>query len=342
MLATSTFCLTALSLFILLLTPAKQVLAQQRSAYDLAAWIIAAVPYYDTASVNWALKEGGQIDFKRAGMNALEMAMYYKKTEMIKFLLQKGASIDSVNQDGMNALQYAEKIGNAEVIELIKAEMKITAPVPSDTAKNNPIIDEKKPTLPPVTTIPVVLNAYKIGDKVLISRTRGKSWEPGTIKEISTDPGVSEDGTPMYMVENIAKTAQQYLDLNFITTLTRQPTWTSFFIGDWDLHAPIAAVDREIERDVYTIISGGDRFPPIRINANGTYSWVIDKNKIIKGKWIQNEDAPGILLLKGYRGVNWSVYNSSDKNNRKIFKTDYIIITDEKGMYLSNHGFRIK
>jgi hypothetical protein len=213
---------------------------------------------------------------------------------------------------------------------------------PAAAAKNKTIEEEKKPALPPVTVLPVVVNAYKVGDKVLISRTRGKSWEPGTIKEISTDPGVSDDGTPQYMVENMTKTAQQYLDLNFITTLTRQPNWTSFFIGDWDLHAPIAAVDRVIERDVYTIISGGDRFPPIRINANGTYSWVIDKNKIIKGKWIQNENAPGILLLRGYRGANWSVYNSSDKNNRKIFKKDYVIITDEKGNYLANHGFRIK
>jgi hypothetical protein len=79
----------------------------------------------------------------------------------------------------------------------------------------------------------------------------------------------------------------------------------------------------------------------LRINADGTYSWVIDKKKVIKGKWTKNVNAPGIILLKGYRAVNWLVYNTSDNNNRKIFKTDYIIIADQNGNYLSNHGFRI-
>ncbi|MEJ7611422.1 MAG: ankyrin repeat domain-containing protein [Ferruginibacter sp.] len=320
--------------------PVKQAVAQQRSAYDLAAWIIAAVPYYDTASVNWALKEGGQIDFKRAGMNALEMAIYYKKTEMIRFLLDKGASVDSVNQDGMNALQFAEKSNRPEIIELIRSKMKHGAAVSTAPAKDQNIPGKINKAPKPVTDLPVS-TGYKAGDQVLHSRDRGKTWEPGTIKEVSTNTRLIADGISPYLVENAAKTSQNYLDLNFITTFTRQPSWTGFFTGDWNLHSPIAATERIIDRDVYQIISGGDRLPPIRINANGTYSWVIDKKKVIKGRWTENKDAPGIILLKGYRAVNWLVYNTSDSNNRKIFKTDYIIIADQNGNYLSNHGFRI-
>ena len=333
--------LTAFFFLIILLLPVKELFAQQRSQYDLAAWIIAAVDTYDTTQVNWALKEGGQIDFKRAGMNALEVAMYDKKTAMIQFLLQKGASIDSVNQDGMNALQYAEKIGQQEIIQIIKNKMNPNAvvlvkPIPNIIQAEN---KNKEPN--PAANLPFKLTTYKVGDKVLHSRDAGKTWEPGHIKEISTNARLIADGISPYLVENAAKTSQNYLDLNFITTFTRQPFWTSFFVGEWNLSSPIVATERIIDREVYRIISGGDKLPPLRINADSTYSWVIDKKKVIKGRWIKNIDAPGIILLKGYREVNWIVYNTSNSDNRKIFKTDYIIITDQNGNYLSNHGFRI-
>ncbi len=332
-----------LFLLVILIIPVKQVLAQQRSTYDLAAWIIASVDSYDTTTVNWALKEGGQIDFKRGGMNALEMAMYYKKTAMIKFLLNKGASVDSINQDGMNALQYAEKIGNPEITQLIKSRWTngVISSI-SDTGKAAAVRALPRSNASPTQEANIPFNAlYKVGDKVLHSRDRGKTWEPGLIKEVSSNARILADGIPPYLVENVSKTSQNYLDANFVTTFERQPWWTSFFVGDWKLNAPIAATERIIDREVYTIIGGGDRLPPIRINANGTYSWVISKTKIIKGKWTKNADAPGIILLNGYRDVNWVVYNTSDSNNRKIFKTDYIIIADQNGNYLSNHGFRI-
>lgn len=324
-------------LSLVLLLPVKHSMAQQRSAYDLAAWIIAAVDYYDTTNINWALQQGGQIDFKRAGMNALELAIANKKTAMVKFLLDKGASVDSVNQDGMNALQFAQKKGEPKIIKMIRAKMKTNN---NEVPEQNTIVNNKKAEVinTPESSKP---NIYKVGDRVLHSRDRGKTWEPGIIKEISNNKRSLEDGLPPYLVENSTKTSQNYLDPNFITTLNRQHTWTSFFVGDWNLQLPIAAVEREIDGDVYRVFSGGDRLPPLRIKADGTYSWVIDKNNVIKGKWKQKDDAPGIWLLKGYRGINWLVYNTTDNNNLKIYKKDYIIIADPKGDYISNHGFRI-
>ncbi|MCW3112728.1 MAG: hypothetical protein JWR18_1124 [Segetibacter sp.] len=326
---------------IILILPVKRVTAQQRSAYDLAAWIIAAVDTYDTANVNWALKQGGQIDYKRAGMNALELAIYYKKTAMVKFLLEKGASVDSVSQDGLNALQYAEKRGEPEIIQLIKKKMKPDAVQAVDLVKNNTLAVKKDQVPANVIGVAIQAKAYKVGDKVLHSRDRGKTWEIGTIKEISTNARLIADGVPAYLVENSSKTDQKYLDLNFITTLTRQPSWTSFFLDDWDLNLPMAATERVIDRDVYTIFSGGDRLPPLRIKSDGSYTWVIDKNKVIKGRWKENDNGPGIILLQGYRATNWLVYNTTDANNRKIYKRDYIIVTDVKGNYTANHGFRI-
>lgn len=322
--------------------------AQQRSAYDLAAWIIAAVPDQDTTSINWALKEGGDIDFMRGGSNALHYAIYYKKPAMVKFLLGKGASPLVVNEDGRNALQHAEKVGNADILLLIKKSMGIAA-APEQVLKMEAVPQKSVPVIIPETPVteavkpdlPVKTNSLKVSDIVLHSRDRGKTWERGTIKEISMDPTLITDNQPLYLLENQAKTAQGYFDISYITTLGRQSSWTSFFAGDWDLHLPIAATERIIDRDVYQIISGGDRLPPLRINTNGTYSWIIDKAKVIKGRWKANNNAPGIILIAGYRGANWLMYNTSNAQNHKIYKADYVMMVSEAN-YTPQHGFRIK
>ena len=321
-----------------LLLPFKQISAQQRSTYDLAAWVNGAIYYYDTTTINWALSEGADINFRRAGSNPLEMAMFYKKPEMFKWLLKKGAFIDSIKQDGMNPLQYAEKIENIEIIDIIKNYKNYNTKTNIEV-KTKPVIKVKDVVV--IETIPLNRN-YKVGDIVLHSRDRGKKWETGYIKEISTNKRMLAEGMSPYLVENTPKTSQNYLDTNYITSPSRQPSWTSFFVGDWNLQNPFAGVTRIIGNVVYNIYSGGEKLPPIRINANGTYSWVIDKKKVIKGNWIPNTDAPGIILVKGYRDVNWLAYNTSNDDNRKIFKKDYIIISDVNGLYLEHHGFRME
>jgi hypothetical protein len=100
-------------------------------------------------------------------------------------------------------------------------------------------------------------------------------------------------------------------------------------------------VDRTIDRDPYTVISGGQKLPPLRINSNGTYIWVIDKNKVVKGVWENNTNAPGIILKNGDRSDNWLMYNSTDDTNRGIYKSDYIILTPQSEKYSQRHGFRI-
>jgi ankyrin repeat protein len=307
---------------------------QARSDYDLAAWLIAAVNDKDTVKANWALEQGNPIDYPRAGQNALHNAIYNRNKYMVEFLLRKGASIQSVNEDGLTALQYAEKIGDPGVLQLIKEKSGISTEV-------------KKPAVPvkdlvqPVTRPVAEEGKFKQGDTVLHSRDRGRTWEKGIIKEVSTNPLLTTDNAPLYVVENMTKTSKNYLDINFLTTLNRKPEWTSFFTGDWDLYLPIAATERIIDRDVYQIISGGDRLPPLRINANNTYSWVIDKNKVIRGTWKANDKGPGVILLKGDRAVDWLVYNTSDAQNRKIYKKDYIMIVSD-AHYITKHGFRVK
>ena len=96
---------------------------------------------------------------------------------------------------------------------------------------------------------------------------------------------------------------------------------------------------RVSNKDVYRIYEGGERLPPLRINANGTYTWAIEKNKVIRGKWKANKDVPGIILLNGYKNVNWHMYNTSDSSNLTIYGSDYIMLVADKNT--ARHGFRI-
>ncbi len=334
------FRCNSLLLFFLLLSSIHSVNAQQRSQYDLAAWIIAAVADNDTTTINWALQQGGDIDYKRSGSTALAQAIYYKKPAMVTFLLQKGAKLESVNEEGLTALQYAEKVGDPMTIERLKVKAPLQKGADTKTIENNNDSTYNSSLRDSLALYPES-NKYYVGQKVLHSRDKGKTWEQGTVKAISTDKDLLAAGLSPYLVENETQTVQNYLDTNFITTLARQPYWTNFYIGDWDLHLPITAVDRQIDRDIYTIISGGHKLPPLRIDADSSYSWVINKKKVLKGIWKRNNDAPGIILMRGDRSDNWLMYNTTDATNRRIYKSDYIILSPLSGKYSPKHGFRI-
>lgn len=318
------------------LCPASPLLAQQRSPYDLAAWLNSAASDDDTATALWALKEGLDINYVRPPGPALHCAIFSKRPRMVKFLLAKGANPNVVNAEGLNALEYAEKHSTPEIVQQLKSVMGIKTPAP---AKPDAIANKPASQTPARAT--TVKTAFNVGDVVLHSRDRGRTWERGTVLKISFDPMITTDGVPKYLIENIEKTVKNYYDPNFLTTLTRHPSWTSFFAGDWDLYLPIAGSDRIIGKDVYTVIGGGDRLPPLRVSANGTYSWVVDKKTVIKGQWKANPIGPGIILLKGERGYDWLMYNTTDAANRKIYKADNVMLVTESH-YSTRHGFRLK
>jgi hypothetical protein len=239
-------------------------------------------------------------------------------------------------------MQYAEKVGDPGIISLLNGNSPKRKEADSKPLENKTVKKQTAPSsLKGKQGVKSESYQYQIGQRVLHSRDKGKTWEPGIVKAISTNKDLISAGISPYLIENEKQTVQNYLDTSFITTLTRQPYWTNFFFGDWDLHLPITSVDRQIDRDAYTIISGGQKLPPLRVNSDGSYSWVINKNKIIKGVWKRNNNAPGIILLSGDKSDNWLMYNSTDDTNKKIHKTDYIILSPLSEKYSAKHGFRV-
>lgn len=317
--------------------PFSSVTAQERSQYDLAAWMNAAQYDNDTASVNWALKQGLHIDYRRGWGNGLHLAIYHKRPMMVKFLLRKGASVDALTEEGLTALQLAEKIGDQEIIDIIKSKKGISTPA---TKPGN--VNSSKPPAVSTANTPKLKGArYAEGEKVLFSPDRGKNWEPGIVLKVSDDPMITKGGAPLYHIQNLDKSVSGYYDVCYVTALQRQPSWTTFFVGDWNLYLPMTVTERVIDRDLYKIYSGADRLPPLRINANNTYLWVIDKKKVIRGKWQPNPKGPGVVLLKGDGGTNWYVYSQADNSSNSIYNTDQVRLVSEP-YGTPRYGFRIK
>jgi hypothetical protein len=104
----------------------------------------------------------------------------------------------------------------------------------------------------------------------------------------------------------------------------------SFFVGKWEMFVGPAPQHQVIGGDRYIVVAAGATAPPLTINADGTYAWVVDGNTIINGRWRKMDvgemkygtadKAPAIMLMNGYSGKDWQVTRSgvrlSDKRDQ--------------------------
>ena len=309
--------------------------AQSTSAYNMAAELNAAAAEGDIRTAKRVLDEGLDVNYKRSDQTALHFAILFKRAEMVKFLLERGADSLIANGDGFNALQLAQKSGNTEIVQIISQAMNFDKPADGKIQSQtiNPI---RKKYISVLSAKPgEQFGRFKAGEIVLHSRDRGKTWERGTV--VKADAELQK-----YLIDNEAKTVRNYYDGIYVTTLERQPYWTSFFIGDWNLTLPLTSTERvSSSSDVYIIFAGGERLPPLRINSDGSYIWAINKSSIIRGRWQANENAPGLILLKGDRGDDWILYNTSDVTERENFKTNTARLVSKSGNFTPKHGFQI-
>jgi hypothetical protein len=92
--------------------------------------------------------------------------------------------------------------------------------------------------------------------------------------------------------------------------------------------------------NLYRTYSGGMRLPPLKVNADGSYSWRVEQNgreTLIKGRWAPNPDGPGIFLRKGEHGVDWLMYNNTDVGSQL---GETVILSNKKYTYYD--GTRLK
>lgn len=103
-----------------------------------------------------------------------------------------------------------------------------------------------------------------------------------------------------------------------MTGLNRENYWTNFFIGEWQLGETMAVNTRKdgfYQRDEYSFHTAKES---LSVNENKTYRWKTMDKKIITGIWKAAEDGAGIILLKGYRSVDWVLRNETNAAEENI------------------------
>lgn len=96
------------------------------------------------------------------------------------------------------------------------------------------------------------------------------------------------------------------------------PVTQAYFIGKWSLFLGPTAHHEVIDSKGYLVVGSGAHVPPLQINADGSYTWVLDSRTTVRGRWramAENElrsgtKSPAILLLNAEGGKNWEVWRT--------------------------------
>lgn len=171
--------------------------------------------------------------------------------------------------------------------------------------------------------------AYAVGDAVLY-RAAGPLHYPARIRKVGAQPGPGADfSAGLYLVED-EHGSTEWVDRHAVSGRRREPFWTGFFTGDWNVNVPVATNVVTDGYDAYRVVSGGMRLPPLRINGDGTYDWRVEENgkeRVIHGRWVPREDAPGLVLLHGDQGADWTVHDATDQSALEVRAKEVIQLT---------------
>ena len=302
--------------------------AVAQNADRLATEVFAAAADGDIKALTRFLDDGYDPNFRRGGRTALAHAVLSGRTEAVRLLLSRGADPTTTYYDPYvvgydhprSLIEIARSTGKNEIAAILsqqtpKSEQTATTPTAIDRPKKVNPVTRPAASLGASRWAPP--NAFSADDEILFSTSGGADWRLGRVVEVG-----SGEYARLYLVEE-PNGSRHYVDWNRLTSRERQPYWTSFFVGDWDINTGIASTFRTDGRDVYHIVSGGMRLPPLRVNADGSYIWSTG-SEVLRGKWIARNDAPGIVLLKGAKGTDWKLVNSTTRSTHVTFKVDEV------------------
>lgn len=237
------------------------------------------------------------------GYTPLMLAAGAGCTDAVRLLLEAGADAGIVHASFGTAAAQARMHRQTAVLAMIEA-----AAPPPQAAPTRPAApaaaDVAAPTPAAGRTDWPPLGAFAVGQPVLWSGTAGKTWQADTVKALDPTYGYSFVNGPSGSYDRFRVVAPQ-----------REPFWTGWFVGDWRVSVPMAMGLVTDGRDLYRTVSGGLRLPPLRISADGSYAWRVQRGSgetLITGRWEPNPQGPGMILKNAEQGADWLVYNNTD------------------------------
>lgn len=263
------------------------------------------------------------------------------KIEVVQYLLKLGADPKAKDWWNQTAIDKARSVGANDIVELLTNAVKGVPPPPIDKPKPKPADQPKDPIKPEekkdekvlAITTPQAANtwplfgSYKVGDSIIYWVPTG--WRSGVIKEVGVMKPVGKISVDYsekkYLIDPDAYAlGNDWYEWTGVVKPTRQPFWTSWFLGTWHI-GEVDAHSNEIkngkETDTYYYM---DATETLKINANGTYSWKLLNGKTVAGKWQAAKDQPGIVLVKAYRNFDWTLRNATTVSEWSIRKLDII------------------
>lgn len=141
-------------------------------------------------------------------------------------------------------------------------------------------------------------------------------WKTGQVTEIGTSGAFADK----YLIVDSETKDKGYFYYGDVAGQERQEFWTGFFVGTWSLGSGMAIssrTDGNQIRDEYLYVGATEK---LEVNADGSYVWTLSKTKQIKGRWVPLENRPGIQLLQGEGGRDYTFYNCTDNATVEVMK----------------------
>lgn len=162
---------------------------------------------------------------------------------------------------------------------------------------------------------------YGVGHRVRFFVPTG--WRMGTVREVgpATSPGRAVGVYERkYRVEDdrYPGSAGDWHDWGWVAGAARAPWWTTFFVGDWRLGEVMAVNVRQggvIDTAEYSYHRASES---LRVRPDGTYLWKPLGGRPVQGRWRAATDGPGIVLLRGVQGADWTLRNETNGTEEKI------------------------
>lgn len=279
---------------------------------------------------------GGDVNWQlSSGLSPLMGASGAGHLDIVKFLISNGADPLLKDENGLTAIDYAKRNGSNDVVTYLNglsSTGNVVVPVKDTTRVNNPVVivpaapipkpEEKKPAVPVATkAVPwAAFGSYKVGAKV---KFFAGSWKTGTVKEIGPIGDYTKKNAAGFERKYLVTRDGEYswdesVDWGKVTGVIPETYWTGFFIGKWKLGEVMAVNTRtegNYQRDEYSFYTASE---VLSVTADKKYVWKNMDGKEMKGTWKAAEDGAGIILLKGFQGLNWTLRNETNAVEENI------------------------